>query len=51
MALVVFTPQFLHVMGGEKGAGFQRFVSLSCLAYNIIRRYANVIIVLFQLVR
>jgi hypothetical protein len=51
MALAVFTPQFLHVMGGEKGAGFQRFVSLSCLAYNIIRRYANVIIVLFQLVR
>lgn len=45
----VFTPQFLHVMGGEKGAGFQRFVSLSCLAYNIIRRYAHVIMILFQL--
>jgi len=48
---LVFTPQFLHVMGGEKSPGFQRFINLSCQAYNIIRRYGNVIIILFQLVR
>ena len=45
----VFTPQFLSLLGGKKGAAFQRFVDLSCRAYNALRANANLIITLFSL--
>jgi hypothetical protein len=45
----VLTPQFLHVMGGDKGNNFKRFISLCCTAYNVIRRYGHTIITLFQM--
>eukprot|EP00163_Fabomonas_tropica_P026300 TRINITY_DN477_c0_g1_i2.p1 TRINITY_DN477_c0_g1~~TRINITY_DN477_c0_g1_i2.p1 ORF type:complete len:1361 (-),score=382.34 TRINITY_DN477_c0_g1_i2:229-4311(-) len=44
----VFTPDFAYVMGGQKKAKpFKKFVDTCCLAYNILRRHADLFINLF----
>ena len=43
----VLTPDFVEVMGGPKSHGFSSFVALSCRAYNIVRKHANLIVSLF----
>jgi len=45
----VFTPDFAHVMGGRDSEKFGRFVDISCTAYNILRKNANVFITLFMM--
>jgi hypothetical protein len=47
----VFTPDFAYVMGGKDSKDFMKFVDLCCKAYNILRKYANVFINLFAMVR
>eukprot|EP01132_Coremiostelium_polycephalum_P011112 gene11112-13596_t len=45
----VLTPEFVHVMGGEKSNSFKWFSDLCCLSYNIIRKHRNLFIILFML--
>ena len=45
----VFTPEMAHVMGGRQGGPYQKFLQLSCRAYNILRKNANTLINLFTL--
>jgi hypothetical protein len=40
----VFTSEFVHVMGGTQSQMYQHFIDLCCVAYNIIRKNANVFI-------
>ena len=45
----VFTSDFAFVLGGTKGAAFKEFQSLSCQAYNVLRRNGSRLIILFAL--
>ena len=45
----VFTPDMLLVLGGKESEGFERFVSICCKAYNVLRRHANMFINLFAM--
>eukprot|EP01094_Clydonella_sp_ATCC50884_P004599 TRINITY_DN13641_c1_g1_i1.p1 TRINITY_DN13641_c1_g1~~TRINITY_DN13641_c1_g1_i1.p1 ORF type:complete len:543 (-),score=203.77 TRINITY_DN13641_c1_g1_i1:409-1857(-) len=45
----VFTPEMCFVMGGKSSEGFEQFCELSCLAYNSLRRNADIFISLFSL--
>ncbi|KAJ6229788.1 pi-3 kinase [Anaeramoeba flamelloides] len=45
----VFTPAYAAVMGGKGAKDYKRFVDISCRAYNIIRKKADVFINLFAL--
>lgn len=45
----IFTPMYLHVMGGSNSSIYHYFVDVACAAYNVIRRYSNVLVVLFVL--
>ncbi|KAH3761482.1 phosphatidylinositol-4,5-diphosphate 3-kinase [Pelomyxa schiedti] len=45
----VFTPDFAYVMGGRNSPDFERFTSIACTAYNIIRRHAYMFITLLAL--
>ena len=45
----VFTPEMAHVMGGDQGEAFHRFLEYSTKAYNILRKNANTLINLFTL--
>jgi len=44
----VFTPDFAFVMGGRDSEKFNKFVEISCNAYNILRKHANLFITLFM---
>jgi len=44
-----FTPQFACVIGGKGSPGYQKFVSVCCQAYNILRRDGDLFITLFGL--
>lgn len=46
----VFTNEFAYVMGGNESDIYNHFVNLCCRAYNIIRKYANLLINLFLMV-
>ncbi|KYQ89458.1 phosphatidylinositol 3-kinase [Tieghemostelium lacteum] len=45
----VLTPEFAHVMGGEKSQNFKWFSDLCCLSYKFIRKHRNLFIILFSL--
>jgi len=45
----VFNPQFAEILGGTKSDHFQEFVKTCCLAYNILRKKADMFINLFQM--
>ncbi|XP_067860850.1 phosphatidylinositol 3-kinase C2 domain-containing subunit gamma-like isoform X2 [Heptranchias perlo] len=47
----IFTSEMEHFIteGGKNGAHFQRFVDLSCLAYNIIRQHTQLLMNLLEL--
>jgi len=45
----VFTDEFVHVMGGTGTDQYKQFVDLSCIAYNILRNNANILISLFTM--
>lgn len=46
----VFTPQFAKILGGQDGASFKKFESLSVIAFNIIRKNSPIFINLALLV-
>ena len=48
-AAFVFTPEMAHVMGGEKGPLFKRFVGLSKRAFQVLRGSVNELETLFLL--
>ena len=50
-AKFVLTPDFVHVMGGQKSENFQIFIELCCTAFNILRKHSNRFINLFAMVR
>ncbi|KAM9968595.1 hypothetical protein ACTFIW_007745 [Dictyostelium discoideum] len=45
----VLTPEFAHVMGGEKSLSFKFFSDLCCLSYKFLRNHRNLFINLFSL--
>ena len=45
----VFTPDFAYVLGDKGSETFERFVNVSCKAYNILRRCSHEFITLFSL--
>ncbi|EPY41053.1 phosphatidylinositol-4,5-bisphosphate 3-kinase [Angomonas deanei] len=45
----IFTPMYLQVLGGPNTPIYHHFVETACFAYNIIRRYSNMFIMLFIL--
>jgi phosphatidylinositol-4,5-bisphosphate 3-kinase len=45
----VFTPDLAFVMGGKESPNFQKFVDLTCQAYNILRHNANMFITMFSM--
>ncbi|EGG15391.1 phosphatidylinositol 3-kinase [Cavenderia fasciculata] len=45
----VLTPEFAHVIGGEKSKSFAWFTELCCTSFNIIRKQRNLFIILFNL--
>eukprot|EP00002_Diphylleia_rotans_P005530 TRINITY_DN1469_c0_g2_i1.p1 TRINITY_DN1469_c0_g2~~TRINITY_DN1469_c0_g2_i1.p1 ORF type:complete len:1062 (-),score=220.71 TRINITY_DN1469_c0_g2_i1:385-3570(-) len=45
----VLTPDFAYVMGGRDSDKFQRFIDISCRAYNILRSKAPMFINLFTM--
>eukprot|EP01113_Clastostelium_recurvatum_P032806 TRINITY_DN4264_c0_g1_i2.p1 TRINITY_DN4264_c0_g1~~TRINITY_DN4264_c0_g1_i2.p1 ORF type:complete len:1541 (+),score=313.05 TRINITY_DN4264_c0_g1_i2:38-4660(+) len=45
----VFTPEFAHVLGGEKGHAFYKFTEVCCRAYNVVRQAHSQFITLFAL--
>eukprot|EP00004_Rigifila_ramosa_P025199 TRINITY_DN748_c0_g1_i3.p1 TRINITY_DN748_c0_g1~~TRINITY_DN748_c0_g1_i3.p1 ORF type:complete len:138 (+),score=40.29 TRINITY_DN748_c0_g1_i3:123-536(+) len=45
----VLTPDIAFVMGGKGTPEFNRFIELSCQAYNIVRAHSNVFINLFAM--
>jgi phosphatidylinositol-4,5-bisphosphate 3-kinase len=45
----VFTPEFLFAMGGAESPHYKQFVELSCKAFNVVRKNANVFINLFAM--
>ena len=46
----VFTPQYAHILGGKGAPAYVLFEETCCLAYNIVRRNANLFINLFSMV-
>jgi hypothetical protein len=46
----VLTPDMAYVMGGRESEGWIKFVNLCCVAYNMLRKHANVFINLFAMV-
>ncbi|KAF2073262.1 hypothetical protein CYY_005424 [Polysphondylium violaceum] len=45
----VLTPEFAHVMGGEKSNSFKWFTELCSLSYQFLRKHRNLFIILFSL--
>jgi len=45
----VFTPQFAHILGGSSSDIYKEFLSIVARAYNVLRKHANVFIILFRL--
>ncbi|EGC32311.1 hypothetical protein DICPUDRAFT_38568, partial [Dictyostelium purpureum] len=45
----VLTPEFAHVMGGEKSPSFKFFTDLCCSSFKFVRKYKNLFIILFCL--
>jgi len=45
----VLTPDFAHVMGGEKSDDFKQFQNFCCTAYNILRKNSKFFINLFAM--
>lgn len=46
----VLTPDFVQVIGGKDSPGWDRFVSLCCAAFNVMRKHGTMFITLFTLV-
>ena len=46
----VFTPQFAQILGVQDSPSFKKFESLSCVAFNIVRKNSSVFINLALLV-
>ena len=45
----VLTPDFAYVLGGKGSAEFREFITLSCKAYNVVRKHANLFLNLFSM--
>jgi phosphatidylinositol-4,5-bisphosphate 3-kinase len=47
----IFTQQYAAVMGGVNSPNYHKFVQLCGEAFNILRKEANLLITLFEMVR
>lgn len=45
----IFTPMYAYMMGGSGSPIYAHFCDIACQAYNVIRRYSNMLIILFTL--